>query len=106
LFYHNGVPVSRDKDLSKDKDLISGGKLIIGQYQESYGGNFESDRLMVGHLVGLNIWSRLFSADEVYALYNTTCVKQGGDVVSWSYILKGEFGGTTTRNCPTTCTSG
>jgi hypothetical protein len=106
LFYHNGVPVSRDKDLSKDKDLISGGKLIIGQYQGSYGGNFDSKSLMVGHLVGLNIWSRLFSADEVYALYNTTCASQGGDVVSWSDIIQGQLEGSTTRNCPTNCTSG
>lgn len=102
LFYHNGAKINNDKDLSKNYNIEKDGILIIGQKQSSYGGGFDEDKLMVGHMTGLNIWSRVFSDSEVKAL-SQNCTSSDGDVVAWSDVLTKTFKGAVLKICPSQC---
>jgi len=103
IIYHNGNEIEDKKDLSKGKSLASGGKLIVGQYQGSYGGGFDVNRLMVGSMTGLNIWSRVFNASEVLALAQKCTSSEEGDVVAWSDVLYRTLEGNVQKICPSTC---
>jgi hypothetical protein len=104
VFYHSGTKVHDVDDLSKTRSLVNGGTLVIGQYQDAIGGNFNAHRLMVGHMTGLNIWSRAFSANEVDAL-SKSCTSQEGDVVSWANVVSSPVQGGIQALSPSTCST-
>lgn len=104
LFYRNGIFVNKDKDLSKNDPIEKGGQLIIGQKQTTYGGGFDDEEIMVGHMTGLNIWSRVFTAVEVLTLYQRKSQSPDGDVVAWSDVLTKSLEGNVLKICPSTCT--
>lgn len=101
--YHNGQYINNDKDLSKDKNLDSNGKLIVGQTQGSFGGGFDNSKLMVGHLNGLNIWSRVLTDNEIKGLHQNCTTSHEGDVVKWSDILGSSLPSSLKKVCPSSC---
>lgn len=102
--YHNGNSIDNVKDLSKDDNLASGGVFIVGQKQGALGSGFDNSKLMVGYLTGLNIWSRVLTANEIKEKYQKGCkAYQEGDVVKWSGILGATLQGAVKKYCPSSC---
>lgn len=102
-FYKNGVFQEFKEKLSEKDPISSGGKLIIGQRQGSYGSNFDDKKLMVGYMNGLNIWSRVFTPVEVQNLASKCQKSPGGDIVSWSDVQSEKLEGNVQKICPSSC---
>jgi len=90
-FYVNGVLV-KSKSISSTS-IGSGGILILGQEQDSYGGSFDINQAFGGDLFQLNVFSRRLVVEDVAAMYyDGRCSEVASSlvhsiVISWKDIL-------------------
>ncbi|XP_065089093.1 sushi, von Willebrand factor type A, EGF and pentraxin domain-containing protein 1-like [Ochlerotatus camptorhynchus] len=78
--------------LSSGKAIEANGLFVIGQEQDSLGGDFSETESFVGKLAYLDLWSRALSGYEVRDLYHS-CEPYQGDLVKWT-DLKSKIVGT------------
>ncbi|KAL9978961.1 hypothetical protein ACROYT_G016546 [Oculina patagonica] len=64
-------------------DIKTDGTLVIGQDQDSLGGDFQASQAYVGELTDLNIWNRVLNATEISNL-SKSCDGGRGNVKKWS----------------------
>lgn len=62
--------------------IRGGGVLILGQEQDSLGGNFEASQSFIGKLTGVNIWGRVIREDEIMRM-SKKCQIGEGDLFQW-----------------------
>ncbi|EDO33186.1 predicted protein, partial [Nematostella vectensis] len=63
---------------------ISSGHFTVGQDQDAFGGAFDTDQSFLGSMVGVNMWSRVLTEDEIALLASSWCVPLEGDIVKWT----------------------
>ena len=78
-FFH----FSAKSPLQKGKYIPKGGIFVLGEEQDSFGGDFTRTESFYGDLSQLNIWDRQLSSNEIYDLAST-CFHDSGNVVAWS----------------------
>jgi len=61
--------------------------LVIGQEQDSRGGQFSSSESYVGHVHSLNVWNYTLSLDEIQRLASSC--GHLGNVMAWPDVLAG-----------------
>jgi len=90
--------------LQTGQNIPDGGTLIVGQYQGSYEGGFNSTKLMFGKMADLNIWSTALTINQIIAM-SSKCFTSpsSGRVVSWTDITGMSLQGSLAKNCPATC---
>ena len=71
------------KALQKGKIIPRGGIFVVGEEQDTYGGEFTPKESFYGDLSQLNIWKHELTADDIYDLARS-CHHAIGDVVAWS----------------------
>ncbi|XP_031563751.1 C-reactive protein 1.1-like [Actinia tenebrosa] len=71
--------------------VITKGALILGQEQDGYMERFDKDQTYKGNLTSLNIWDRVFTADEIKELSASYHTLQG-NVVKWSDLKQRTHG--------------
>ncbi|XP_055618198.1 sushi, von Willebrand factor type A, EGF and pentraxin domain-containing protein 1-like [Toxorhynchites rutilus septentrionalis] len=69
--------------LSSGKAIEGNGLFVIGQEQDSLGGDFSESESFVGRLSYLDLWSRALSGFEFQQLYYT-CQPYQGDMIRWT----------------------
>ncbi|XP_060110898.1 C-reactive protein-like [Heteronotia binoei] len=86
----NGQSLGR-KNLVKGHSIRPGGSIVLGQDQDSVGGSFDIQQSFVGEILGVYMWDRVLSPDQVGpALYNTNLPSS---VINWkslSYKIEGD----------------
>ncbi|XP_053687129.1 sushi, von Willebrand factor type A, EGF and pentraxin domain-containing protein 1-like [Sabethes cyaneus] len=70
-------------DLSSGKTIEANGLFVVGQEQDSLGGDFSESEAFVGKLAYLDVWSRALSGYEVKELYYS-CEPYQGDLIKWT----------------------
>ncbi|XP_052776199.1 sushi, von Willebrand factor type A, EGF and pentraxin domain-containing protein 1-like isoform X1 [Mya arenaria] len=81
--YVDGLPSDSGRRLASGQTIKGGGVFVIGQEQDSLGGDFNSAETFIGQLSQLNVWSRELSLTDIENL-RTSCEKVMGDVISWT----------------------
>ena len=59
------------------------GILIVGQEQDSFGGDFDATQSYIGELTDLNMWNRVLNETEISSL-SKSCHGGRGNVKKWS----------------------
>ncbi|XP_053329829.1 adhesion G-protein coupled receptor D2 [Spea bombifrons] len=63
--YADGKQKATSTKLSASQDIIKGGRFIVGQDQDSFGGTFKKKESFSGNITGLNMWSKVLNNDEI-----------------------------------------
>ena len=90
-YYHQKIT---EKHFVSAFTIDAGGKLIIGQDQDSLGGGFSTDDSFKGEMTGINIWDHVLSAADISKLAES-CSAGEGNVISMADLadedkLRGE----------------
>jgi len=108
-FYINGVLVKSQRITGSS--IGSGGILVLGQEQDSFGGGFDQNQAFGGEIHLLNVFSRKLRVEEVAAIYfDGRCSRLPSSlvhdvVVSWEEFLGAQRFGAV-QDVPTECDIG
>ena len=58
--------------------IRDGGSVVLGQDQDSVGGEFVDDQSFIGELASVNIWSRVLDDQEIATLSKSCLAGEGG----------------------------
>ncbi|XP_064626004.1 sushi, von Willebrand factor type A, EGF and pentraxin domain-containing protein 1-like [Lineus longissimus] len=92
--------------LAKDTVIPGGGRLVLGQEQDGFGGGFSAPESFIGNMSLLNIWDQELPKHEIKRLAES-CEKYIGNVRAWPDFLAGLNGririlnSTFCQDCPT-----
>ena len=84
-FYKDGKLEGQHDDFKKGYIIQSGGAMVLGQDQDSIGGGFDANQVLIGKLTELNMWDSVFSESDVAAQYQNCSIPQGS-VLTWSFF--------------------
>ena len=84
-FYKDGKLEGQHDDFKKGYIIQSGGAMVLGQDQDSIGGGFDANQVLIGKLTELNMWDSVFSESDVAAQYENCSIPQGS-VLTWSFF--------------------
>uniref|UniRef100_A0A8C2DQN9 Pentraxin 4, long n=1 Tax=Cyprinus carpio TaxID=7962 RepID=A0A8C2DQN9_CYPCA len=77
LYYLDGHLISTGSKFQKGYEIPPGGSMILGQEQDSIGGDFDEAEAFVGRLAGFALWTRILSPGEVSGLASGKGVPRG-----------------------------
>ncbi|RUS82417.1 hypothetical protein EGW08_009805, partial [Elysia chlorotica] len=89
--YGDGIIIDQNTDLSKSTSIPGQGVFIVGQEQDSFGGDFSPAETFVGSMTHLNIWDRVLTLQEVDEL-RFSCEYPTGNVISWLSVQENLHG--------------
>ncbi|XP_043088165.1 pentraxin-4 [Puntigrus tetrazona] len=76
-YYLDRHLVSTGSKFQKGYEIPAGGSMILGQEQDSIGGDFDEAEAFVGRLAGFALWTRILSSGEVNGLASGKGVPRG-----------------------------
>ncbi|EDO32408.1 predicted protein [Nematostella vectensis] len=102
--YKNNV-LQGEKTVSGTSAPSTNGIVVIGQYQGSVGGNFDSSKLFYGYMANLNIWLYAINDDTRGKAHQQGCKGsvQGSPNLSWETITGETLSGDIQPQCAMTC---
>ena len=83
--YKNGKFEGQHRGLEVGYTVRSGGHLVLGQDQDTFGGGFQLENTLNAQLAEVNMWDRVLSESEIATQY-TNCRIPSGPVVAWSEL--------------------
>ena len=90
-FYKDGSLHIHTRGLRKGHTIRAGGSLVLGQEQDSLGGNFDSHQSFQGSLTNVNVWSYVLPASTIKSM-SKSCLSGEGNVYKWSDFIYGVKG--------------
>ncbi|XP_034386291.1 adhesion G-protein coupled receptor D2 [Cyclopterus lumpus] len=81
--FTDGLVVSRGEGLSSN-NIGPGGRFIIGQEQDTFGGSFKKNESFSGSITELYIWDRVLNSSEIYTMEKECSPNSSGPVFKWS----------------------
>ncbi|KAL5249263.1 hypothetical protein ACHWQZ_G018200 [Mnemiopsis leidyi] len=95
----NGEVKATKENYQKGEKIRGGGYLVIGQEQDSLGGNFDANQAFVGKIYNLNIWDYGLNSTQIAYLYGSGFCGYGSTevepIISWADILNEDKAGDT-----------
>uniref|UniRef100_H3DNC7 Neuronal pentraxin receptor b n=1 Tax=Tetraodon nigroviridis TaxID=99883 RepID=H3DNC7_TETNG len=92
--YQGGKLKGRGEGLAAWHPIKPGGVLILGQEQDTLGGQFDASQALVGELSQFNLWDRLLKPAEVAALADCSSSALG-NIAPWTDQDVDVYGGAT-----------
>ncbi|XP_013383226.1 sushi, von Willebrand factor type A, EGF and pentraxin domain-containing protein 1 [Lingula anatina] len=86
--FRDGRSLDQGQGLAPGTVIKGGGKLVLGQEQDAFGGGFSALESFVGSMTQLHIWDKVFTDSEIQGLI-LTCEPYIGNVKSWPDFLSG-----------------
>ena len=74
------------KGLKKGHVIQAGGSLVLGQEQDSTGGNFQQFQSFQGSLTNVNVWSYVLPESTINE-FSGSCSAGEGNVYNWSDFI-------------------
>ncbi|KAJ7372023.1 Neuronal pentraxin-1 [Desmophyllum pertusum] len=93
VFYIDGVSVSSGAGFVRDGHISYGGTTVIGQDQDSVGGDFVAAQAFVGDLTQVNVWNKVLPESDIQAQASTCHISEGTQVIKWSQFKDKVQGG-------------
>ncbi|KAJ7336626.1 hypothetical protein OS493_011846 [Desmophyllum pertusum] len=99
-FYKDG-DMKGEGTLKKGYTIGEGGTLVLGQDQDSVGGDFEADQSFQGMLSNVNVWDQVLTADQVEKMSRSCILDEATDrkVYKWLDFVR-EGGATLVKPSP------
>ncbi|XP_038067159.1 sushi, von Willebrand factor type A, EGF and pentraxin domain-containing protein 1-like [Patiria miniata] len=93
VIYKDGDVVDWGEGLAEGAVIPGGGVFVLGQEQDSIGGDFASSEAFVGELTLLHVWARVLSSREIAGLLRD-CHRPDleGAVLAWPDVLLNIYG--------------
>ncbi len=98
----NGAVVAHGSDWRKTVS-VRPGKLIVGQNQAVYGGEFSLSESFTGKVASFNIWNTKMANSEIMEMARS-CSQELGNVIDWRMFRHGIHGDAEIRS-PQSCIS-
>ena len=89
-FYKDGAIKKEGTDFKRGYTIRQGGTLVLGQEQDSVGGNFDADQSFTGMLSNVNLWNKVLSAAQIEDM-STSCLLDewnAGNVYKWRDFIR------------------
>uniref|UniRef100_A0A8C3G4P7 Pentraxin family member n=1 Tax=Cyclopterus lumpus TaxID=8103 RepID=A0A8C3G4P7_CYCLU len=83
--FTDGLVVSRGEGLSSN-NIGPGGRFIIGQEQDTFGGSFKKNESFSGSITELYIWDRVLNSSEIYTMEKECSPNSSGPVFKWTHL--------------------
>lgn len=80
--------------------IPSGGTVVLGQEQDSRGGDFSNAESYVGYLYGVELWDSVLSDDLLANMTSVCDTAIGGNVLTWADFKYGLRGGIRVEESP------
>ena len=92
--YKDGVLQRKHIGVITGQRIAPSGIWIIGQDQDSYGGNFEEREAFEGSLTDVNVWNRVLNSSEIFVLASKDCGlgMQGNYIAYKDFVPRGIVG--------------
>ncbi len=71
--------------------IREGGTLVLGQEQDSVGGDFDADQSFKGMLLNVNVWNEVLLASQIEEMSSSSCLLDewnAGNVYKWRDFLR------------------
>ena len=78
---------------SQGETILAGGTWVVGHDQDSLGGGFNANEMLLGKIADVNIWDKELSYSEIQEFSKSCQCKLRGNVKSWNNFtdaLKGK----------------
>ena len=88
--YKDGEIKQQGTDFNRGFTIREGGFLVLGQEQDSVGGNFEANESFKGMLSNVNVWDHMLTDTQVKEM-STSCLLDewnAGNVYGWRSFLE------------------
>ncbi|KAL9959489.1 hypothetical protein ACROYT_G032816 [Oculina patagonica] len=99
--YIDGTLIVNGDNLKTGHVIENNGIFILGQDQDSYGGEFQWYQSFFGQMYGMNMWNRVLTAEEILHL-SESCSYGVGNYLRWSDFVTG-LHGNVRKTSPATC---
>ena len=63
--------------------------MILGQEQDSVGGEFTVSEAFYGYISQMNVWNSILTSQEIQVLASSCALDQYGNLVAWGDFLNG-----------------
>ena len=90
LYIDGARLVDRD-GLNIDHVIDNNGIFILGQDQDSYGGELEEYQSFIGQMSSVNVWDRVLTTEEILHM-SGNCSYGVGNYLRWSDFVTGLHG--------------
>ena len=71
---------------------LAGGTWVVGQDQDSVGGGFDANQMLLGEIADVNIWDKELSYPDIQEFSKSCQCKLRGNVKSWNNFTDGVRG--------------
>ena len=99
--YIDGALLANGDNLKAGHVIDNNGIVILGQDQDSYGGEFEQHQSFLGQIHRVSMWNRVLTAEEISHM-SGNCSYGGGNYLKWSDFVTG-LHGNVYKTSPPTC---
>ncbi|KXJ07612.1 Neuronal pentraxin-2 [Exaiptasia diaphana] len=96
IVYNDGHQLAKRSNFNKGHTIESGGTLIIGQDQDTFGGGFQLKDSYAGELTGVNMWNRVLGPSQISAMSKScesTKDRSGNVLTFFDVLLNGIING-------------
>jgi hypothetical protein len=84
-FYKDGVEIATGT-IAKENSLGSGGSFVVGQEQDTVGGNFDRSQAFAGAIDEVRVWNKVRSAEEIRKEMGTKLTGNESDLaIYWTF---------------------
>ncbi|XP_020607079.1 C-reactive protein 1.4-like [Orbicella faveolata] len=89
-FFKDGFLKQEDTSFKRGHTIRQGGTLVLGQEQDSVGGDFDASQSFQGMLSYVNVWDRVLSSTQIKEM-SQSCLpdeRNEGNIYKWTDFLR------------------
>lgn len=101
--YIDGASVAQGDEFETGHVISSDGTIVLGQDQDSHGGEFEQVQSFSGEMYGVNMWNAVLSGEEILCMFRS-CSSGIGNYLKFTDFVGGSHGNVT-KESSNTCFS-
>ena len=90
--YKDGKAVVEKNGFCLGQTILAGGTWVVGQDQDSVGGGFDANQMLLGEIADVNIWDKELSYPDIQEFSKSCQCKLRGNVKSWNNFTDGVKG--------------
>lgn len=98
--YIDGASIAQGDEFETGHEISSDGTIILGQDQDSHGGEFEQVQSFSGEMYGVNMWNAVLSGEEILCMFRS-CSSGIGNYLKFTDFVGGSHGNVTMKSSNT-----
>ena len=82
--YKDANVVVEENGYCQGQTILAGGTWVVGQDQDSVGGRFDANQMLLGEIADVNMWDKELSYPDIQEFSKSCQCKLRGNVKSWN----------------------